>query len=465
MEIRANKLIISFMIILIATLAYFIWPSDVKWQNSEESNDLSQQSVSTNQANVNEVSNKFKSTPDKFKTTPEGLISQPRMLSGSEIEKRDTMKQINAYYQSPGDVSLDTIVPYLDHADYQVVNNTLDLLTFMTKKGYQEEEVFNVLASLASDPAYKMRETAMIKGAMLGREEMLPIVASFIEEQNAKLNQEDRADAYEIASRALYAMRNQESVPYIKSLLDQIDEPEVRYTNYQTLASLKSPEAINLLLEYAESSQGQDQTDSVLALASTESVEALDFLNQAIEENLLSRETIASLAASPQAPEIFAANLNAPETTDETKFQLLNRLAKFAPNGNKASRSKMAEQMVDFVSKNDNLDLKLKAIHVIDELGTDTTVEILPPFFDAKEPELRREAVKIFSTYTNASNYKALENSLWDSDQETRRMAISAMGMYMSQQDIELLKKASAHEDKYIQQHASEILQQLEMTE
>lgn len=449
MERNASKLIVV-LIVLMSALAFFLWPAGDGKKN--EKNSLDEASI-------------LESRPSNKGVSPRGENFKGGEPSKADKEARELMGKINAYYSSPGEVELSTLVPYLDHADQHIVNNTLDLLVFMAKSGFKEKDIFSLLASISADSNNKLREEAMIKAAMLGRDEMLPIIASYIGEQSDDLNQNDLILAYQTASRALSAMRNQDSVPFIKDLLDKTDEPDIRFTNYQTLAALGTSEAIDLLMLQAESTQGMNQINSALALARTESSEGFGFLSEAIETDSISATTVAKLAASPQAVKIFSVNLNAPETTEKVKLQLLNKLARFAPNGNDKSREKMTKEMVHFIGENDELILKMKAMDVIDEISAETTVEIMPSFFDAEEVELRRKAVDIFASYTNASNYQILEKSLWDSDQKIRRVAISAMGMYMGKQDVNILKKASEHEDKFLQQQANKILQQLEIAE
>jgi hypothetical protein len=64
--------------------------------------------------------------------------------------------------------------------------------------------------------------------------------------------------------------------------------------------------------------------------------------------------------------------------------------------------------------------------------------------------------------YTSPFNYWHLREFIWDEDEQIRRTAMASLATFVAEDDIEVLKKASHHEDEFIRKQAIGLLDQLQ---
>ena len=70
-------------------------------------------------------------------------------------------------------------------------------------------------------------------------------------------------------------------------------------------------------------------------------------------------------------------------------------------------------------------------------------------------------ALEAFYLYCTPDTYKELQSLWWDQDENIRRTAFSMSEDFLESSDIQVLEKATKHEDEFISEHSSSILRQL----
>jgi HEAT repeat protein len=104
-------------------------------------------------------------------------------------------------------------------------------------------------------------------------------------------------------------------------------------------------------------------------------------------------------------------------------------------------------------------ELEVDAIKILGMgFGEEDTVEIIEPKLKSADTEVRKAAVYAYGSYTNQDNYKPLLDLIWDSDEGIRRQSLVLAIQYIDQSDYPILEKAKNHEDEFIREKVSSIL-------
>jgi HEAT repeat protein len=373
-------------------------------------------------------------------------------------EIRDSLEQMNSYRQSPSAEAVAALESFLDSDFDLLAAEAIEVLRFIALGGDQQEAVVAILKAKAADPSYRLRDRALFAAAEIAKEEMLPVVADYIRNPD----EQTQAQGYDVASRALAIIRNQDSVPYLEELLARVKDTSVRRNCYATLAAIDSVESLSLLQAQVEAAQdSSDQIAGAAVLAHTQNPEAVDFLAASIQDQKFNPETTARLSYSPAAPDVFDRLLNSDAVSESQKVALLDTLAEHAVEGNSEVRAKLTDMLAAYLETADSPATKARAIRAIGALGEESAPEIMQSYFNSNDADLRKEAFFTFVNYTNPLNYDALFDFLWDEDQKVRRTAMVSLERFAGHEDVEMLEKAAQHDDEFIRKHANAVLREL----
>jgi HEAT repeat protein len=373
-------------------------------------------------------------------------------------ELRKLIAEFRSYRQNPTPEDIDLLTAYLDHADRLVAAEALNTLAYVARDGVERSAILETFKEKALDKSYALRGKALYMTAMVDPGESLPIIADFISDSQ----ENTRDDSYDAAARALTLHIDSQSLPHLDNLLAKTQDPAVRRICFEILAKIDSPQAVIALQTQIQSVKGEDQTAAVAALARLKDPQVIDFLADSILAEQFDQETIARIAFSTTAPEVFGRLLNSESLTDDRKIELLNTLAEYSVGGNQQLRTEMSDTMASIVQETTNPEIKLRAIHVIGELGAKSAPDILETYLADGDPNVRKEAFFTFMNYTSPYNYWLLRDFIWDEDEQVRRTAMASIAMFVAEDDIEVLTKASQHEDEFIRKHAIALLDQLQ---
>jgi HEAT repeat protein len=372
----------------------------------------------------------------------------------SEKQLKDLLKQFDSYRRNPSAEAVSVLESFLDHDNRTLALEAIEVLRFIALGGEQREAVVEILKAKAADPSYSLRDRALYAAAEMAKADMLPIVAGYIENPD----QETQTEGYDVASRALAIIRNQETVPYLKDLLFKVKDPEIRRNCYDTLATIDSFESLSILKAQMESSQGSDQIAGAAALARMQNPDAIGFLAESIQARNFSPETIARLSSSLAAPDLFNRLLNNGMVEETQKIELLDTVAEYSVEGDSELREKMTDMLAEFIETSNSSEIKARAIKAIGAIGEERAPEIMQSYFNSDDADLRKEAFFNFAEYTDPFNYDSLFGFLWDEDEKVRRTAMVSLERFAGYEDIEMLEKAAQHDDEFIRKHARSLL-------
>jgi HEAT repeat protein len=111
--------------------------------------------------------------------------------------------------------------------------------------------------------------------------------------------------------------------------------------------------------------------------------------------------------------------------------------------------------------ESENTDVQIHAIRAIGKLGESNTADVLLPLLSAENDRVRKEAFLAFVSYTDPSNYSAMYEFVWDSDEKIRRIAMVSIERFVNSRDREILEEAAQHEDKFVRERAQALLDEL----
>lgn len=372
----------------------------------------------------------------------------------SENEQKDHLKQMDSYRRNPSAEAISTLKSFLDHENRVLALEAIEVMRFIALGGDQREAVVEILKEKSMDPSYQLRDRALYAAAEIARDDILPIVAGYIENPD----EQTQPEGYDVASRALAIIRSQDTVPYLDDLLSKVKKHEIRRNCYDTLAAINSFESLSLLKAQLETAQGSDQIAGAAALAQTNDPEAIAFLTESIQAQQFSPKTMARLSASPAAPEIYDRLLNSDAVAENQKVELLDTIAEYSVEGNTKLREDMTDMLVEFIETSNVAEMRSRAIRAIGALGEERAPDIIESYFNSDDADLRKEAFFSFVDYTSPNNYESLFDFLWDEDEKVRRTAMVSLQRFAGYEDIEILEKAAQHEDEFIRQHAGAML-------
>ena len=387
----------------------------------------------------------------------EGIV-ETKSVSGAEVNVTAVFQQFLSFRKNPSDEAVDILLGYLDCENGVIVSEAIDTLGVIGLNGDQNDLIFSVLKEKAMDKKFSQRGQALLTAAIIGKDQMLPVVSEYISESGDK-DGRTGVNKY-LVSKALLIINSPECVPYLDSLLKGTDDHKIRKNCYDTLARIDTPESLFLLQEYGLSSHGKNQMASAMALSKANKPAFNQLLAQAIEDKAIEKETIRALAASKAAPDIFGQLLNKESLGEETKIVLLKDIAEYSINGTSGVRSRVSSAIYPLL-ENSSQAIKIEVIKVIGSLGGEDAGEMLRMELKSDDPEIRKEALMAFVGYANPGNYSDLFELLWDNDENTRRTAMFMVERFVTDEDLQVLKKAALHEDEFIRKRAGELLEKL----
>ena len=122
----------------------------------------------------------------------------------------------------------------------------------------------------------------------------------------------------------------------------------------------------------------------------------------------------------------------------------------------------MSDAMASLAQETANPEIKSRAIKVIGELGAKNAPDLLETYLVDADPNVRKEAFFTYMNYTSPFNYWHLREFIWDEDVQIRRTAMASLATFVAEDDIEVLTRASQHEDEFIRKQAIGLLDQLQ---
>ena len=392
--------------------------------------------------------------------TPSPATSPPSpakpVASPSDQAQQELLAALDAYRRQPDAEAIQALVAYLDNDNPIVAAEAINVLGYIAFHTDGRDAVLQILRERAADPAYPLRGSALYMAAVVGKDEVLPVVAGYVTVSEA----EDPEGAYDAASRALAAIRSPACLPLIGQLLSRTTEPAIRRNCFDTLASIGTPEAQALLKEEVANAREEDQVAAAAALARSTDLDAAEFLSESIAASRLSQEAIETLAISNTAADIFSRLLTSDSLPDERKIDLLDTLAEQSVEGNAQQRADMTVLMATLAEQSDSTEVRIRALKVIGELGEEDAPQLIEPYLQTENPAVRKAAFSSFVGYTNPLNYDILFDLLWEEDQEMRRTAMTALEPFVLPEDIDVLEKAAQHPDEFIRRRAESLLNQ-----
>ena len=207
------------------------------------------------------------------------------------------------YHSSPEAVNL--LRKFLEDKASVVAQEAIHSLAYIGLNSELKEVVIEILAQEAMKKRFPQCGEALILAAGIGEDRLIPTVSKFIFE-------EKREEALFAAVRALAVIESPKCINLLGELISKKKkDPIIHQIAFDTLASIGTNEALALLKERHEaSSSDEDKTSSALALAKLNKPEFNQMLAEELEEESMEEETIALLATSRAAPEIFGNLLN-----------------------------------------------------------------------------------------------------------------------------------------------------------
>lgn len=432
-------------------------PTPAPQSGTEQISSAKEPKTSADTANKTsaDTANKVSAGPNSRQTTDLPTKNIDKDFSGKSIS--ELVQLCLSYRGNPSPEAVETLTTLLNHASDAVASTAITTLTAIAAKGHQSEEIFTILKEKAGDMTYFQRGPALLAASQLGKERMLPTVSELVAKQSDISNEAE----YQLASRALSVINSPEAVPYIDSLLAKTTGMETRQNCFHTLASIASPEAEAILVEYAMSSTGDDQTGSALALAHGNISEAETVLAAGIREERFESGTVEALASSETAHTIFGQLLNDDGLPDDQKIKLLDILAKRTVTGSGPTRRNVSSAIEPQLGS-ENPDVQIHAIRAIGQLGHPDTDNMLQPMLVTEDDRVRKEAFYAFLGYAHPSNYTVVYDFLWDSDEKVRRTAMISLERFVNSDDRDILEKAAQHPDEFLRQRAQTLLDQLD---
>lgn len=403
-----------------------------------------------------------KSTLNK-NNMPVTAVEQPAKTDSQQVAQEtqltaptvgEQIQRILGLRNQPSEESIKTLTAFLDNDDPAIVSEAIDALGHLGFNSKFEEMVFDILKQRAKDKNFSGRGDALITAAMFKMDEqLLAILPDFLTEKG-DMNEAN----VRIAVRALSFVESQDLLPYLHKIIDQTKMPQTQKIAYGIMAKLNSVESIEFLEDKLASSDEFHQRTSTWALSRTNNPEYNQLLGNALSNGQLGNASIALLATSPSAPEVFANILSDNDIEKDQKISYLNSIALNTVNAPSDVRYQMTDALEPLLNSNDK-DLEIEAIRTLGKIGgSKDTANLLTPKLQSTDEEVRKQAFFSYIAYTTPETYKPLVNLLWDDNQRVRRGAMAIAGNFMDESDVDQLNKALEHDDEFIKEHAQLIL-------
>jgi HEAT repeat protein len=365
------------------------------------------------------------------------------------------IQEILRLRKEPSPEAVDRLAQSLTDPSRTLVVEAIDTLGFLAlEDGSLRDSVWKILKEKALSEAFPEQGHALVTAATVGGEESLPVIREYLSgEGDGKAR---------FAVRALALVNSPDSVPLLESLLQTNEDPEMRRLCFDVLARIDTPETVALLEAHAAASSGAEQAASVAALSRLDRPETNRMLADLVRRGRLDDPARQALAVSPASPEIYEDLLSGGDLRLPQKVDLLKEIRSTSLYAPGETRSDMVSVLVPFLDHPDAA-VQMEALKAVSQLGggEEYTADLLLPKLKSANPEVRQTALASFLGYANPWNYKEVSDLIFDSDEQTRRMALFAFERFVNQSDVEVLRRAADSEDEFISERAEMILEQL----
>lgn len=354
--------------------------------------------------------------------------------------------------------AVEKLTVFLDHDSPAVVSEAIDALCYYAVQNGSTEMVFDILKQKAADKFYPQRGDVLVAAAKLKiDDQLLNILPGFLIEKGEQ-GEEDMFNAV----RALSFVESPEVVPYLNQIIDRSTSPKTQRTAYNLLAKVDSTESSEFLESKLGSSEGLQKKNATWALSRSNSPGYNQILENAVINSQLDDESMAVLASSPSAPQVFGNLLTNDTIEKEKKLIYMKSIAENAASATTAIRRDMEDVLAPLLDSQDK-DLEIEAIKALGKVGAGSPdmAELLEPKLQSPDAEVREQAFGSYLSSLSAKTYKPLLDLLGDDNENIRRSAMVFAGHFVDSSDKEQLTNALDNEDEYIREQAKKMLEKL----
>ncbi|WP_320044827.1 HEAT repeat domain-containing protein [uncultured Desulfobacter sp.] len=395
---------------------------------------------------------------EKIPTEDQVQIAATEETRPDELNDTDRFNDVLRLRNQPSEKTIQLLVNYLYDENIDIVAEAMDALAYVGMNSKFKEMVFDILKQKASDKDYPARGNALIAAARFDMDEQfLSILPGFLIEKGDQ-GEEDMT----LALRALSFVKSPDLFPYLNQIIDQSQNQQNQKMAYGIMARYDSVESNQFLEDMLGSSNDENQKNSTWALSRANKPEQNLILEDALTQQQLKKESVALVAASPSAAEVFGNILNNDAIETDQKLYYLDVIAANTVNAGLKVRDDMKDALEPLLDS-DNRELKLEAIRTLGKVGGDIedTANLLEPELQSSDQEIKEQAFFSYSSYVSRKTYKPLLDLLWDDNEKIRRGAIAMAANYIDSSDTEQLMKALKHDDEFMREQAELILGKL----
>jgi HEAT repeat protein len=261
----------------------------------------------------------------------------------------------------------------------------------------------------------------------------------------------------DVIARALNLINSASCIPLLTKVITETSDTGTRSNAYAALARIGTPDAFAYLQQQVQSTSGADQVASVTALARSESPDLKQWIAGAIQDGTLGQDAVKALSVSPAAPDIFGNVLLKDGLDPAQKLDVLKQISSVAIGG--PEREQLAVTIAPLLDSGG--ELQKEAIKLVGQLGGKGASDILYPYLYSDDPAVRQQTFTSYIGFATPSNYQYLFDFIDDTNQQTRRMAMSMIERFYGEPDRTALEQAAQSQDPYISQKAQQFLSRL----
>jgi HEAT repeat protein len=392
--------------------------------------------------------------PIETKTSEEPEKSPPPPVpSHKEEDLNDQIRRARDLRSEPSKESIALLKEFMNGNNRTLINSALNSLAFIGCEKEFEETILNLLMDKATDLEFSQRGTALTTLALLTKDErVFPIIEDF-------MAQKDSTESYiRYATAALGIVATPGCVPYLEQILNQAYTPEVHKMTFQILSRIASPQSTDILSHHLVSGNEQDQIYSAWALSLSDTPRHNTILYQMLSEKQLSQKAIDAIARNSAGAKVMGELLEEETFEVKDKINILKTLDKSLSMTDGTVRSDIIES-VEPLLESDNYDIQLHALKIIGHGSVgEEALDVISSKLISPSSKVRETAVEVYLPYLTESNYKPLLNLIWDENEAVRRKALLYAFVHIDNTDRPLLEKALNHEDEFIRNQISKVL-------
>lgn len=443
------------VIFLISGIVYLSMQNNQETERSEPSMAIEEKAAKT--------STVMPAGPDNDTTAAHSEKQQPWYNSAMEALKDPDIsarvQTVLGLREYPSQETVRLLSRFLDDKEFAVVSEAVDTLGIIglndSISNKTKNLILNLLEEKARDKDFSAQDQALVTAALISRNNrMLPVISDYISEH--------KDTGRDSAVRAMSFIASPECIPYLRTVLDESENPDIHKNALRILVEIDTIDAYNEVVKQLMSLDQEKQACSAWAFSLQNSPEFNEVLRSVIADHKLKREGLSVVATSKAAPAVFSELFQDDNIKNEDKISWLKVIAKNTVESPSAIRSGVAS-VVEPLLQSDDTDLEIQAIKTLGELGAeqDSAAQVLAEKFTSSNQEVRSVALEAFYSYCTPDTYKELQSLWWDQDENIRRTAFSMSENFLESSDIEVLEKATKHEDEFIIEHSRSILRQL----